>query len=393
VATTKIPGIKEIDKNKYQITIEFGKGAKGKRQRSRHYFEGGIREAVKEKRRLEAEAANEGIANPTKMTVEEYLKWWLPQHAKAKKLADKTVESYEQILEGHLIPDLGEILLTKLNTLQIQEYVNALNDKGLGRTVGYSITLLRLSLKHAWKKYKIIKDNPADMVDLPVKEEPERKAFEGQQMLKFLSKAREVNHRDYRKMVMAFYTGMRRGEIMGLHWEDVDLGGAKLLVRWTLQRIKGKGYQFKPKPKTKAGYRVIELPKTVVDMLQEIRNEQNETKIFMGKKYWRERNLVFCRPNGKPDSPQEVSRRFHRFVVEEGITDFTFHNQRHTNLSLLIADGVDDVTLASHAGHAKSSTSKNMYGHAFEKKKREMADQFEEKYGPKTGQKKTGQSK
>jgi integrase len=73
---------------------------------------------------------------------------------------------------------------------------------------------------------------------------------------------------------------------------------------------------------------------------------------------------------------------------------FSLHNTRHTNLSLLIADGVDDVTLASHAGHAKASTSKNMYGHAFEKKKREAMDRFEERYGesgPKMGQKSKGQ--
>ncbi len=219
-------------------------------------------------------------------------------------------------------------------------------------------------------------------------------------MLKFLEKAKEANHRDYRKMVMAFYTGMRRGEILGLHWPDVDLDETKLMVRWTLQRIKGQGLKFKPKPKTKAGYRVIELPKTVVDMLKEIQKEQAETKIFISKKYWKgemvdgkfvQRDLVFCRPNGKPESPQEVSRRFHKFVIEQDITDFSFHNQRHTNLSLLIADGVDDVTPASHAGHAKPSTSKNMYGHAFERKKREMADQFEKKYGPNNGQKQNGQ--
>ncbi len=104
---------------------------------------------MEEKKRRESEAANEGIANPSKMTLEEYLKWWLPQHAQAKKLADKTMESYEQIIDGHLIPGLGEILLNKLNTLQIQEYVNKENDKGLGRTVQYSIVILRLALKHA----------------------------------------------------------------------------------------------------------------------------------------------------------------------------------------------------------------------------------------------------
>lgn len=236
----KYPGIKEIIKNKkYQITVNLGTDAQGKRLRDRRYFYGGFREAIKEKIRREAEAAARNIAKPSKMTLAEYLRWWLPQHAKAKKLADKTVESYSEMIEGHLIPGLGEILLAKLNTMQIQEYVNNENEKGLSRTVHYGITVLRLALKHAWKKYKLIKENPADLVDLPTNEVPQRKALEGKEMIKFLEKAKEQNHRDYHKMVMAFYTGMRRGEILGLHWEDVDLDNAKVVIRWTLQRIKG----------------------------------------------------------------------------------------------------------------------------------------------------------
>lgn len=388
--------IKELGDDKWSIVAEAGKDpATGKRKRTRRTFYGGKRAAEKELLKLESSIIDGSFQEPSGMTVKEYLEWWLEQHSSAKKLKPKTVQSYRFLINQYLVPSLGALPLEQLHPVHVQNYVTKMNktekqkgsekgEKLSPRTVTYSMVVLRLALKQAVKKWKLIKENPAEEIEVPGNGEPRQCALSVEKMFKLLNYCYKHAGNDYSLIYTAFYTGMRRGELLGLHWNEVSLEKGNLEVKWTMQRITKKGLIFKPAPKTKAGFRFVELPPTVVTLLKEIRRKQNEIKLFMGKDYYQEHDLVFCQDNGRPHDPDGVSRRFHKLAVEAGFPDMRFHDMRHTHATLMLDAGEDLRIVQKRLGHRKPSTTLNTYGNHIEKRlQREAADRFETYSKPK----------
>lgn len=382
--------IKEISDGKWTLVAEVGKNsATGKRKRIRRTFYGGKRAAEKELLRLESSIMDGTFQESSGMTVKEYLEWWLEQHSAAKELKPKTVQSYRFLINQYLIPSLGALPLEQLHPIHVQNYVTKMNktekqkgskegEKLSPRTITYSVVILRLALKHAVKRWKLIKDNPAEEIETPGNGEPRQNALSAEDMFKLLNYCHKHAKNDYPLFYTAFYTGMRRGELLGLHWNEVNMEEGFLEVKWTMQRIIGKGLIFKAAPKTKAGFRIVELPSTVVTLLYEIRRKQNEIKLFMGEDYYQEHDLVFCQDNGRPHDPDGVSRRFHALAVEAGFPELRFHDMRHTHATLMLDAGEDPRIVQKRLGHQKPSTTLNIYGNHIEKQlQREAADRFE----------------
>lgn len=378
--------IKKISDDKWTLVAEAGKDpATGKRKRVRRTFYGGKRAAEKELLKLEGAIMDETLQEPSGMSVKAYLNWWLEQHSAAAKLAAKTVQSYREIIDLYLIPSLGALPLEQLHSMHIQSYVTDMNKRGLSpRTVTYSMVVLRLALKHAVNRWKLIKESPAEYIETPGNGEPRQCALSAEKMFNFLDYCYKHAGRDYPLFYAAFYTGMRRGELLGLHWNDVDMKNANCKVKWTMSRIKKEGIVFKPAPKTRAGFRTVELPSTVVTLLQKIRREQNEIKIFMGEDYYQERDLVFCQENGRPLDPDGASRRFHALAVNFGVPELRFHDTRHTHATLMLNAEVDLRVVQKRLGHQKPSTTLDIYGDHIERQlQREAADKFEQHNEPK----------
>jgi integrase len=387
---------KKIGNDKWTLVAEAGKDpATGKRKRIRRTFYGGKRAAEKELLKLEASIEDGTFQEPSGMTVKKYLEWWLEQHSSAKELKPKTVESYRFLINQYLVPSLGALSLEQLHPMHIQNYITKMNktkkqkgdkegEKLSPRTVTYSMVVLRLALKHAVKKWKLIKENPAEEIETPGNGEPRQNALSAENMFKLLDYCYKHARDDYPLFYTAFYTGMRRGELLGLHWSEVSLKENFLEVKWTMQRITGKGLVFKAAPKTKAGFRIVELPSTVVTLLSGIRRKQNEIKIFMGKDYYQEHDLVFCQDNGRPHDPDGVSRRFHALAIEAGFPKLRFHDMRHTHATLMLNAGEDPRVVQKRLGHQKPSTTINIYGDHLERRlQREAADRFETHNKPK----------
>jgi integrase len=325
----KMGSIKNLGKGKFGLFAEAGKNpGTGKRHRIYRTFHGNITGARKELARLETELAQGIFQESTKITVAQYLRWWLEQHSTGKGLAPKTAENYKFLIEKHLIKSLGALKLEELTTMHIQAaYVTPAIKKQLSpRTIEYAVKLLRTALKHAVKKYKFIKENPAEMVETPTKHKRQIRVLTGEEMSKFLAAAKDL--REYPIILTALYTGMRRGEILGLRWCDIDFDKATATVSQTVQRIIGKGLVFKDCPKTESGFRAIDLPASVLNALRQAKRKQAEMKLCLGPDY-QDRNLVFCLPDGRPLSPDGVSRRFHEYAVAAGFPDVRFHDTRH----------------------------------------------------------------
>ncbi len=165
-------------------------------------------------------------------------------------------------------------------------------------------------------------------------------------------------------VALALGTGMRRGELLGLQWGDVDLDAGTLIVRRSLEETKA-GLRLKP-PKTKRGRRNITLPPDAVAMLRAHKVRQLEIRLVVGLGKIEPTTLVFGDVEGAPLKPHTVSRAWQRVIAAKGLPRVSFHALRHTHASALIRAGVDVLTISRRLGHSSPSMTLDIYGHLIE---------------------------
>jgi integrase len=178
-------------------------------------------------------------------------------------------------------------------------------------------------------------------------------------------------------LILALRTGMRRGELLALHWQDVDLERGTLLVRLSLRIPPGGGFEFNS-PKTKAGRRTITLTPTMIDALKRHRAKQNEERLFLGDA-WQDGGLVFTSTVGTPQEPHNLSERiFKRVLRKAGLPNTVrFHDLRHTCATLLLLRGIDANTIKDLLGHANISITLGTYGHVLPNMRDRVAEMMD----------------
>jgi integrase len=180
------------------------------------------------------------------------------------------------------------------------------------------------------------------------------------------------NHPLYPVVTVALATGMRRGELLALRWEDVDLDAAMAKVERSLEES-DRGLRFKA-PKTKHGRRAIPLPRTSVEVLRAHKVRQLELRVALGKGKLEPSALLFCTIEGEPLSPDNLSRDWWRLTITGGLPRVSFHSLRHSHASALIASGLDVLTISRRLGHGSPVITLGVYGHMFRDTGREAAD-------------------
>jgi integrase len=163
---------------------------------------------------------------------------------------------------------------------------------------------------------------------------------------------------------VAAMTGMRRGEVCGLRWSDVDLDLARIEVRQQLLTLKGE-LMFSERTKTDRGRRRIDLDPSTVTVLRAQRRRQAQQRLLIGAGY-PDNDLVFAQPDGTPLDPESVAKVFDRRVAKSRLPHIRFHDLRHTHVAHLIAAGEQPLLIARRVGHASSSFTMDRYGHLFE---------------------------
>jgi integrase len=156
---------------------------------------------------------------------------------------------------------------------------------------------------------------------------------------------------------------MRRGELLALRWQDVDLDGATLTVERALEQTKRGGLVFKS-PKTRYGRRTISLPPSTVAELRAHRKAQAEQRLALGLGKAADGALVFARWEGSTRSPNALTKEWTVAMRAAGIRA-TFHSLRHTHASTLIASGLDVLTISRRLGHGSPAITLGVYGHLF----------------------------
>lgn len=346
----------------------------------RHTVKGTKREAEAKLRELLNEVDKGSYVEPSKLTLEEFIKQWFETHRQGITLT--TERRYRGDIENHLIPQLGKVLLQKLTTLQIQGFVNQLLHSGFqgnGRSRGLSaksvrdcVGLLRQALEQA-VEWGLLNRNPVKGVKIPkvVQKEPQVITEAQAEMILTDLKGSYA----WLPTLIAYHTGMRRGEILALCWDFVDLEEKTLEVRRTYSLHDKKGPIFK-EPKTRSGRRTVEIGSTLFKALKAQRKQQAEAKLRIGDKWENEHNLVCTRENGRFISAKALSELF-SYRVRELNLDLTFHGLRHTHVSMLVKAGVPINVISARIGHSNPSITHNIYAHLLPGMGRDAVERFE----------------
>jgi integrase len=280
----------------------------------------------------------------------EYLERWLADSVRDTVRAT-TYESYAYLVRTYIVPSLGRIKLKALTPAHVQRFYREKLDSGLApRTVQYLHTLLRKALKQA-VKWGLIPRNMTDAVDAPRPAKKETKYFSFEQVKAFLKVALE--DRFWALYVLAFSTGLRRGELLGLRWEDLDLERGVLRVRRSLTPD-GKSYN---QPKSGKGRRSVQLTTGAVEALERHKMKQDQEKACLGS-LWQEQGLVFPSSIGTPFNPSNLP-----LLRRAGLPEIRFHDLRHTFATLMFSNGEHPKIVQEILGHAQITLTLDTYSH------------------------------
>ena len=233
-------------------------------------------------------------------------------------------------------------------------------------------------------KWNVISSNPAERVDLG-KMAKHKAAYYDVDQITAMFAALEDEPLRYKVMIyLTIDTGMRTGEITGLHWTDIDLDKGTVAVNKQRQYVTGYG-TFEKAPKTESGFRTITLSETAAAMLRQYRNRQIEDLLLL-EEAWSADNLVFVHEDGTPIHPHRPYKWFTEFLERHGLPKITYHQLRHTNASLLISAGVDVVTLSGRLGHGDKNVTLNTYSHIIKSKEEQAANRMDAFYSQQANQ-------
>jgi integrase len=278
------------------------------------------------------------------------------------------------VIYKHIIPLLGHIQLQRLTPLQIQSFYAKKLDEGLSakRVRGFHAVLHR-ALENA-VKWNLVARNVCDLVTPPVPQRHEIQTLTSDQVQRLLQAARE--HKLEALLTVAVGTGMRRGELLGLHWQDIDFKTRSLYVRRSVNRI-GKFGIVESEPKTQRSRRKITLPAFVIDILKQHQEHQQEMRTKAGMQ-WRETGIVFCNIYGGYLESSNLHDAFKGLLEKAELPNVRFHDLRHSAATILLGMGVHPKIVQELLGHSTISMTMDIYSHVLPSMQQEMMDKLDD---------------
>jgi integrase len=351
----------------YAVIYEGVDPATGKEKR--RWYPAGTRKGDADKMVTElVKRRNDGdYRAPEKLTMGDYLTGkWLP--AQRSQLRASTYHSYKRTIELHVIPTLGKVPMSRVMPEDLDALYAKLLESGRRNkrggplspaSVRYVHRVLRKAFGDAVRKGTLVR-NPASLADPPKDsaevDGSEMHVWTAAELARFLAAISE--ERLFPAYHLAACTGMRRGEILGLRWADVDLTAKRVSVRQALITV---AYEMRLSDvKTAAGRRTIDINRGDVQVLANWRRRQAEERLLVGPA-WEDHGLVFCRPDGTPIHPERLSRTFDQLVARHALPPVRLHDLRHTHASLLLKDGVPIKVVSERLGHASATFTMNTY--------------------------------
>ncbi|MGW9496744.1 tyrosine-type recombinase/integrase [Streptomyces prasinus] len=368
--------------------------ADGTRKRIRVY--GTTRREAADKLAEKITDSNRGLPVATAdSTVGDYLTYWLGSVA-IHRLRENPHTRYAACVRLYLIPGLGRKKLARLTAKDIRAFLDRLRTtcqcctRGLDTararplccaagkccskqlsplTLAYVHSVLKAALEHAVHEEEI----PRNVARNVRTGTPRPRRFEpltADEARQFLTAARD--HRLHALFELALHTGLRKGKLLGVHWDDLDLAGGTATIRRTLQRTNAGGLATLP-TKTRASERRIALPASCLHSLKAHREQQHAERDEAGAD-WQGSGYVFTTPQGRPIDPTNLTRTFTMFLRKAGLRRIRFHDIRHSTATLLLEQGVELVVIKELLGHAHIGVTATVYAHVRLRLQRDAID-------------------
>jgi len=357
----------------WTIVVTIGKDAEGKPVQVWRTVVGSLTEAERERTRM-LHDLDAGTLVPAGrlQTLSEYLEDWLA-HMRTR-IRPTTWQRYRSLLQLHVVPRIGDAKLGQVRPRDVQRVLDQMLAAGAApRSVVQCYRVLSSALRQA-QRWQLIAVNPAVSVQPPRPSRPDLHVPDAKAVTKLL-RASQGTPMEL-PLLLAATTGMRRGELCGLRWADIDDApdGTVARVTGTMQRIDGSLQRVEPK--TDRARRVVALPHQTAEALNCHRNEQAARRLAFGSG-WADHDLVLDRGDGKPLDPDTLTHQFGKLTKAAGFEGVRLHDLRHAYATALLRRGVHPKIVSEALGHSSTSFTMDTYTHVVPSMQRTAADAIE----------------
>ncbi len=358
-----------------RYTVETPTGPK-----RRTVYAGTRKEAGEKLAKALANKADGIVVDDKNLSIGEYLDRWLSDAVRGT-IRESTFSRDKYLVTNNIKPSIGRVKLKNINALHLQSLYRERQDSGLSASTVQKIHHVMHKALGQAVRWDLIPRNPADAVKAPTPTPKEMRPLSADESYQLLEAAR--GNRLEALYVLAIYTGMRRGELLGLKWEAVGLDGnpPTVRVRRTLTRVDNGRRLALGAPKTKKSRRTVRLTQRAVEALRSHRARQAEERLRVGELY-QDQDLVFAGEGGGLINPSNLRQRSFAPLLERAeLPPITFHDLRHTCASLLFQKNVHPKNVQALLGHASVAITLDTYSHMLPGMGGEAADAIGEALG------------
>jgi len=370
----------------YKVVVEIGRGQNRRRKTKTFTISENLTktEAKKRAKVKKAEFITERehgmTVDPEKITLSNYLDHWL----KTKKIAATTKDGYKTIIDAHLKPALGDVLLQKLESFHLESYFiekrengNKITGGGLSEnTLHKHYVLLNSALKKAVRSH-LLKYNPLNSVESPQPEDYDAPVMSKKEYHKLLD-AIKNNSFFFAFIMTALLTGMRRSEVLGLEWPEVNFEKEHIEVKKKFVNVEG-GPIHAEKTKNSSSKRKIKMSKKLKKILKKHKLEQKKLRLKFEGIYDTEKKFVFCRLDGQQFNPKWYNDELNKYLEDAGLSEkYGIHTLRHTFATLNVKNKIPAEIVQKMLGHSSISTTMDIYYHHDTEEQKEATEKLDD---------------
>lgn len=403
--------VEKRSENTYRLTVSMGYDKTGKKLRKQKTIDLSdtpvkkqIQEAQKQYVLFENEVKKGHYIDNEKITFEDFTELWLKDYA-IPNLQPKTLHEYKRLLQ-RIIVAIGHIKLCQLQPIHLTAFYNNLREDGIRKdkkagglspkTITHYHRLISTILETG-VQWNLLANNPASRVKPPKLEKHEARHFNIEQT-QYILQLLESEPLKYRTMiVLSIFGGMRQGELTALTWSDIDFKNFTIKIDKSLQHLPSRK-TFTKSTKTET-MRIISVPDSVIELLKKYKLWQSEEKLNLGDLWHKEESFIFTAYDGGAIFPSTISKWFLKFLRKHNelinnndnildketylLPEVNFHGLRHTHATILINQNTDIATISKRLGHAKISTTTDIYTHSLQKADKTASDNLDHLFNKK----------
>jgi integrase len=360
--------------NKWSFTVDVGRDPSTGKRKQR--TKGGFttkKEAQAALNDFQYESRKGTWIEPTSIKMKEFAYEWY--ETIKHNLRDTTAEQYSVKIKNNIVPMLGELKVQDIKVTHAHSFAKSLLDQYHTSTAHKIYSIMKMIMDYA-VDLEIAPKNPFKSVNFIKNTNKKVETWKFEDLQKFLSVVKKHDDFYYSIFSFAAYTGMRKGEILGLRKSDVNFEENSLRVSQSISETK-KGVQAGDL-KTPSSRRVVSLDEFTMNIIRQRIKKNNLLKLKLGTEY-NDQDLIFCHPDGKIFRPSSINRPMRAFIKRAGVPKIRFHDLRHTHATLLLELGVNPKIVAERLGHASVKITLDTYSHVSISMQGNAAELFSQK--------------